>query len=69
MSNPAKKHKITVKYHCTETGQEAEFSFKYSEPDEKGMSSVVIDMEFGPEISKESKDPIGILGKLLNAFE
>jgi len=61
---------IRVSYECDETGQRMEIIIAADMPeehDEEGETKAQVNIKFTPTITEDSKDPFGIMMKVLKA--
>jgi hypothetical protein len=63
MSDITNKHKVTIEYNCTETGQKALVEVEYTKGDKSYIADVKL--SFDPEPSDETRDPMGFLRELI----
>ena len=54
---------IAVKYYCDETKQSMDIAIE-----DKPEDGVELGVKFDPEVSDDTKDPCGIMGRLMDAL-
>lgn len=61
------KHQITIKYYCTETEQIFNININYTR--ENNRADVEINMDFVPDASDDTIDPMQVITKLINMLK
>lgn len=65
---PHKQETITVKYECTETGQEITIAMKYRRNEKNTGWTIKTDVEFNPYVGDDMEDPFGFAGKIIDVL-